>query len=199
MSTFKQSLALSALGREVNLPICFLPGEKGIELFYTYYQGKSLSHRFEFRRGNRAIFEILLPHYEKNMIALCTVLQGRGLCPAGEEKVFSLWTRLALWLTAGKPIFCAEIAPGLYANLHLSFAEASSVYCYRLALCRKGAQEAIVLISSKHSRQSGCYRQGQSTKFNYLKLTMDGFNQLIESLTLFMDRQVFANVRQNIK
>ena len=133
------------------------------------------------------------------MVALCTVLQGRGLCSAGEEKVFSLWTRLALWLTAGKPIFCAEIATGPYANFHLKFAEASSVYRYRLALCRKGAQESIVLISSKHSSQSASYRKGKSTKFNYLKLTLDGFKQLIESLTLFMGSQQFAKVTHNIK
>ncbi|MGB5443886.1 MAG: hypothetical protein WBM99_00155 [Psychromonas sp.] len=195
MFAYKQPI----LGREINLPICSLPRENSIQLFYTYYEGKPLSHRLEFRRGNRTIFEILLPHYEKSMIALCTVLKGRDNDPAVEQRVFSLWSRLALWVSAGKPIFCAEIAPGPYSDIHLTFAEASSAYRYRLALCRKGIQESVVLVSSRHSCQSGPYRKGQSTKFNYLKLTVDEFNKLTEFLTLFMGSQEFANVQLNFQ
>ena len=195
MPGFMDSLKASVLGKEVNLPICSLPRRKPLNLFYTYYEGKPQSHRLEFRKKKRTKFEMFLPHYGEDISQLCAVMEGLEYRKVGDETVFGFWSRMAIRLTAGRPISCRDIYSGPSSELHTQFGEARSDYRYRLAYCQKGAQESIVIISSRHGSQSSAYRKGQSTEFNWLKMRLGEFRKLTEHLRSFVDSNEFAKVK----
>ena len=187
MPGFLDSLKESFMGKEVELPICSLPRRKPLNVFYTYYEGIPQSHRLEFRKKKRTKFEMFLPHYGEDISQLCSVMEGHDYRKGNDETVFGFWSHLALRLTAGKPISCRDIYSGPSSELHTQVGEARSGYRYRLAYCQKGAQEAIVIISSRHGSESSTYRKSQSTELNWLKMSLGEFRKLTEYLRSFID------------
>jgi len=199
MPGFIASLKDSVLGKEENLPIISFPRKKTIDVFYTYYEGKPQSHRLEFRKGKRITFEMFLPRYGKNILELCSAGEDEEYCKAGGETVFGFWSRLALRLFAGKLISCCDISSGPNSEIHTQFGEASSAIRYRFANCRKGAEESIVLVSSRHTSQSSTYRQGQKTNFNWVKMSSGEFRKLVESLRSFIGSPEFLKGEEQRK
>ncbi len=193
---FVDSLKESVVGKEMALPICSLPRKTPLDVFYTYYVGKPRSHRLEFRKGTRTKFEIFLPRYGEDISQLCSAIEGQEYRKAGDAAVFGFWPRVALRLTAGKLISCRDISTGPSSEIHTQFGEARSAYRYRLAYCQKGAHESMVLVSSRHSGQSCAYRKGQSTEFNWIKLSLGEFRTLVEHLGSFMESKEFAKVME---
>jgi hypothetical protein len=190
------SLKESVLGKEMSLPICSLPQKTPLDIFYTYFDGKPRSHRLEFRKGSRTKFEMFLPRYGEDISQLCSAIAGREYRKTGDETVFGFWPRLALRLTAGKLISCRDICTGPSSEIHTQFGQARSAYRYRLAYCQKGTQEAMILVSSRHGSQSSAYRKGQSTKFNWIKLSLGEYRTLVEHLQLFTGSNEFAKVKE---
>lgn len=196
MTEFLDSLKESVLGKEISLPICSLSRKAPIDLFYTYYEGKPRSHRLEFRKLKRTKFEMFLPRYGEDISQLRAAVEGQGYRQAGNEDVFGFWLRLALRLTAGKLISRRDIFSGPSSEMHSRFGEARSTCRYRLAYCRKGAQESIILVSTRHGTQSSTYRKEQRTEFNWLKLSLYEFQIVAKHLDSFMNSREFADVME---
>ncbi|GEM_PF-3305390 len=194
MAGFLDSMKASFSGRERNLPICSLSRKAPLDVFYTYYGGKPKSHRLEFRKGTRTKFEMFLPRYGENLSELRSVAKGRMYRNTGVETVFGFWPRLALRLTAGKLISCRDIFTGPGSGMRTRFGEVHSAYRYRLAYCRKGAEEWIILVSSRHSSQTSTFRKGQSTEFKWLKLSLEEFLAVAKHLDTFLNGKEFAEV-----
>jgi hypothetical protein len=188
------SLKESVLAKEVNLPICSLPRNTPLDVYYTYYEGKPQSHRLEFRRGQRTKFEMLLPHYAQNILQLCSVLDSQDYREAGGGVVLGFWPRFALRMTGGKIISCRDLFPGPSSEIHTPSRQASIARRYRFAYCRKGEQESVVLISSRHGRQSSTYRKGQRHEFNWLRLSLEEFTNLVEYLRSFVGGKEYYEI-----
>ena len=196
MAGFLDTLKKSVLGREINLPICSLSRKTPLDVFYTYYEGKPRSHRLEFRKGARTKFEMFLPHYGEDISQLRSVAEGQKYRNAGVESEFGFWLRLALRLTAGKLISSREFFTGPSSDMRARFGEASSAYRYRLAYCRKGVQEWIILVSSRHGSQSSTFRKEQRTEYNWLKLSLEEFKVVARHLDSFLNGKEFAKVME---
>lgn len=194
MPGFLHSFKESVLGKEVNILICSLPRRIPLDIYYTYFGGRPRSHRLEFRKGKRTIFEMFLSRYGVDMSQLRLALEGQRCCNAGDPSVFAFWTRLALRLSAGELIFCQDIFAGPSSELKSRLGEASSTYRYRLARCRKGAQDALVLVSTRYSSQSSAFRKEKHLQFNWQKLSTDESRMIANCLHRFMNSAEFARV-----
>jgi hypothetical protein len=196
MAGFLASLKESILGKAVNLPICTLSRRKPLHVFYKYYQDKPRSHRLEFRKGKRPTFEMSLPCYGENIEQLCAAAEGQENRKSEGETVFGFWQRVILRFSLGQLISCRDIFDRPSSELHTPFGDAFSHYRYRLAYGRKGVLESIVLVSSRHSRQSGTYRKEQKHDFNWLKLSLGELEQLVAHLRSFTGGKEFAAVME---
>jgi hypothetical protein len=195
LSSLKESL----LGKEINKLICLLPRRRAIEVFYTYYESKPRSHRLEFRRGKRVKFWIFLPRYGENLSQFCSVIESIGYQRPGGEKLFAIWARLALRLTAGSLISCQDLFAGPNSEIRTQYADAGSDFRYRLAYCKKGAQDSIILVSSRHGRQSSTFRKGKHLEFNWFRLSLGEARILVEQLRAFISSQEFSEINTGIE
>ncbi len=195
MTGFLDSLKESALGKEMNLPICSLPRKTPLNVFYTYYEGKPRSHRLEFRQGKRTKFEMFLPLYRESIAQLCLTVEDQDYRKAREETVFGFWPRVILRFSLGTLVSCKDILDGPSSSLRTSLGEADSRYRYRLAYGRKGVQESIVLVSSRHSRHFGANRKSKRTEFNWIKLSLGEFRELVEHLKTFLGSKEFSEIQ----
>ncbi len=194
MGGFLGALKESGLGKEVSVPICSFPMRKGIHVFYTYYIGKPRSHRLEFRKGKRTTFEMFLSNYGENISQLCSIIDDQEYRRAGGKASLGFWSRLALRFSVGTFISCRDIFSGPSSGFHSRIGEARLAYRYRFVYCRKGAQESIVLISSRQSSECSPYRKEQDTEVNWLKLRLSEFRELLGNLRLFMGSKEFSEI-----
>ncbi len=195
MTGFLDSLKESVLGKEMTLPICSLARKTPLDVFYTYYEGKPQSHRLEFRKGKRTKFEMFLPLYRESIAQLCLTVEDQNYRKAGEETVFGFWPRVILRFSLGTLVSCRDIFDGPSSSLRTSLGEADSRYRYRLAYGRKGVQELIVLVSSRHTSHLGANRKGKRTEFSWIKLSLGEFRQLVEHLQTFLNSKEFTEIQ----
>ncbi len=193
---FLDSLKESVLGKEVTLPICSLRQRNPIDVAYTYYEGKPHSHSLLFLKGKRATFQMFLPHYDEDLMRFGSLIENQEYRKEDGEGVFGFWSRLTILLAAGKLMSSCDILTGPSSEVHTRFGDASSAYRYRLAYCRKGIVESIVLVSTRHGRQSGASRKGQSTEFNWLRLSLEQFRALGGYIGAFTKSKDFAKVQE---
>ncbi len=196
MAGFLDSLKESRIGREKNLPICSLSRKTPLDVFYTYFEGKPRSHRLEFRKVARTKFEMFLPRYGEDISQLRSVAEGQMYRNAGVESEFGFWLRLALRLTAGKLISSRDIFTGPVSGMRTRYGEVNTAYRYRLAYCRKGAEEWIVLVSSRRANQSSTFKRERRTDYNWLKLSLEEFKAVVRHLDSFSNGKEFAEVME---
>jgi hypothetical protein len=182
------------LGEERDLPICSLPGKRTIRVFYTLYEDKPQSHRLEFRKGKRTVFGIFLPRHRQDRSDLVSAVEGR----AGTDATFGFWARLLLRLVGGTLIAGRELFPGPRGELHTSWGDSHYGNRYLLAYCRRGTQEWVVFVRSRHSTQSGSHRSAARSQFNWLKLTRDQFTTFGNHLRAFMKSDAFTQVEKQV-
>lgn len=190
----RETLKESLLGKEVSLSVCSLPRKAPLDVLYTYVEGKPRSHRLEFRRTKRTLFEMFLPRFGEDISRLCTVLEGQGYRQTNDEVEVGFWLGSALRLIAGKPMSCHDLFTGPDSTIRAQFGNARATHRYRLARCQSGSQRWIVLISSRHSSQSSALRKSQSTECNWIKLGPGESSQLVTSLRSLVASNAYANV-----
>ena len=190
-NTLKENI----LGQEVNIPVCILAKEKPTNVFYTYYKGKDILHRIEFRKGSRTTFELFLPRYGKDIEHICSLSEGDNFKGGEDKKVFSFWGLLLLRLAAGKVISSIDLYPVGSYKAQTSLGSVESNYRYRLAYCRRGVDESIILVSSRLGKHSGLTGGGSGSSFNWIKLTSSEFNFLGSKLKTFLSSKEFVDIR----
>ncbi len=193
---FLDSLMESIMGKAVNLPVCSFLRRKPIRVVYRYYERKPGPHCLLFLTGRRARFQIVLPHYGQSILQICSLLQNQEYQKGGGEDVFSFWPRLAIRLAVGSIISCRNILAGPQFELNSSFCDVSRTYDYRFAYCRHGMQETIVLVSSHYSKQRSPYRTSRKIEYNWLKLSLEEFRQLVLHLHEFVRSKEFSEVEK---
>jgi hypothetical protein len=186
MNRIINSLKEAALGRETNIPICTISGKKTITVFYTYYEGNPRSHRLEFCKGSRTVFEIFLPRHDEDIACLSAVLGHQRDFRDPEKTIFGFWLRWLLFAAGGKLVRGMELFAGPASSHDTSIGRVDTGYRYRVAHLRRGKTESIVIVSSRKGNMSGPYRKAQSTEFNWLKLPLSDFEELVKPLDLFL-------------
>jgi len=185
---FLDLLKESLVGKEVNLPICSLPRRKPIDVLYTYYEGAPRSHSILFRRGKRPVFSLLLPRYGEDLAQICSIAESEAYREPGGDAVFGFWARLMIRIRVGTLVSCRELFGGPGRELKTSFGRIEVETRYRLAYAERGAQESILLVSSRQGRRPG---RGTKIQFNWLKLSVDEFRTLATHLASFMKSREF--------
>jgi hypothetical protein len=197
MTLFLTSFIHSILGKEINLPICTIERKKPIQVYYTYFQGKSSSHRLEFRKGSRTVFEMFLPQYDKEIMQFCSTVKRMNFNETVGEKGSCGVPRLMLWLSIGRIISCRELFSGPNSSFNTSSSQAKSSYLYRLAYGQKGNAFSILMVSSRHSSQSGTFRKESKNQYNWLKLSVTELQTLVNELSSFLSSQSFIAMKKS--
>lgn len=190
MAGFLDALKESLSEHEVSLPVCAFKRTESFRVFYTYLEGRPLSHKLVFRKGGYPVFEIFLPRYGEDierLIANAEYEAGPGIESAA---VFGFPARLLLRLAAGRVVSGralltrtgVKIDPGPELTVDLN---------YRLAFCRRGTDESAVLVSSV-VRAPG--KNHSDSTLNWLKLDAAEWKELTRRLQDFLRGKEFGDV-----
>ena len=78
------------------------------------------------------------------------------------------------------------------------FGDFESEYQYRLAHLHKGKTESIIMVSSRQGNLSGVHRKEQKTEFNWIRLTLSEFKDLIGNLHSFLMGKEFGEIQEQL-
>ena len=99
---------------------------------------------------------------------------------------------------AGKITWSRDLFMGPSSSLDSPFGQTSSEYLYRLAYLRNGKSESVIIVSSRQGNTSGIYRNDQKTEFNWFKLSLSEFKDLIGNLHSFLMSKAFAEIQEKL-
>ena len=188
----------AVLGKEERVPVCVFRRKRPIYIFYTYYHEKSKSHRLEFRKGKRTLFEIFLPRYGEDIARICSIMDEQLDIKVSEKSVFNFWQRLMFHMFAGKMTWSHDLLIGPSSEMETPFGHAGSEYQYRLAHLRNGKKESIIIVSSRQGNMDGAVRKEQKTEFNWFKMSLSEFKDFIGNLYSFLMSKEFAEIQSQL-
>ena len=199
MSGFLEALKESLLGREVDLPICSLSQRPHLHVSYFYYADRPQSDRLRFRRGNRTVFEIMLPCGGAQIGQLIAVAQDVQSPYCEDRQVFGFWLRLFLRIGAGRlrasrTLFAGSIINSAIKLPFSSIANVEMIRCYRIAVCQRGIRESVVLISTQNSTTKKRYNTDRRSDINWLRLSGDELQELVRQLQVFLGSKEYAGL-----
>jgi hypothetical protein len=195
MAGLINKLQESLLGHEVSLPICSFKRAESFRVFYAYLEDQPLSHSLVFRKGGHKVFEIFLPGYGEDIEQLIANTQYEPMSEIEANSMFSLPVRLFLRLIAGKVVSGCTLLTRSRVKLGLGLGPSVNI-SYRLALCRRGINESVILLSSIDTAGGS---NSSSNESSWLKLSTSELKQLIQHLEVFLLSREFAEVPKGIR
>ena len=185
----------SLLGHEVSLPICSFKRAESFRVFYAYLEGQPLSHSLVFRKGGHKVFEIFLPEYGEDIEQLIANTQYEPRSGIEANSMFGLPVRLLLWFIAGRVISGCTVLTRSRVKLGLGLGPPVNI-SYRLALCRRGINESVILLSSIDTAGGS---NSTSNESSWLKLSTSELKQLVQHLEVFLHSREFAEVPKGMQ
>ena len=198
MAGFINALRESLLGHEVSIPICSFIRTEPLHVFYTYIEDHPLSHSLVFRKGEYLVFEIFLPRYGEDIEQLIAHAPYEAKPGTENNRVFGFWIRLLLRFIAGNVVSGHTLLTRSGVKLGLGLGPTVKL-SYRLAFCRRGTNESVVLLASVDNviplKKSG---NPSGNQFSWLKLSTSELKELIQYLQAFLHSKEFADVPKGL-
>lgn len=193
MSSFPVTSTDSLLGTENEVFLCELPRSKPRRVSYVYYEGKPLSHRLSFAKGNRVTFEIFLPEHGRDLQELSWIAQQNAYCSddvASDRMGFA--AKMLTFFVSGKIVAARPLFSYGYSRENTRLGEVQSGYTHWLVCTERGGETRLLLLYSRDIQHTGTLRRGSTTRMNWLAIFPDELGMIGQAVRAFLQSDTWA-------